>query len=371
MKQKRRIKNQRKQEKKKKKTVVRMFDVSTKDLIESQAAAEQQEQKGGKKGGEGVAAAGGGEGGGEEGKKKRLPFRISKPTQQTQEKISFMLGVANIFITAMCLTTSAQLMIYWYTIKFAVMISTRAVMYKRKGHHYFLFDFCYFGNSLLLLYLWVLPDSPILFSVVFFFANGPLAWAVPLWKNSLVFHSLDKLTSCFIHISPAFVTWALLWNPNDRQWVQQRYRMCGLTDDSCSLASTTTFAWALGLYLLWQVLYVIRVEVFGRKKIQERGYLTSKIYMSKKGFLAKITAARPALKPYELPLFLGFQLIYTVASIAPTPLFALSEAAHTAFIAFVGLWSAWNGASFYFQLIEVARTQSRSSPSVATDKKSS
>jgi hypothetical protein len=293
-----------------------MFDVSTKDLVESQEASKQGKEVAGEK-------------------KRRPAFRISKPTQETQEKISFMLGVANIFITAMCLTTSARAMIYWYTIKFVVMISARAVMYKRKGHHYFLFDFCYFGNSLLLLYLWAFPHSSTLFSVVFFFANGPLAWAVPLWKNSLVFHSLDKLTSCFIHISPAFVTWALLWNPNDREWVTERYQMCGISDPNCSAVSLTTFGWALGLYFVWQILYVIRVEVFGRKKIQERGYLTSKIYMSKKGFLAKITSSYPSLKPYELPLFCAFQLVYTVASIAPTPLFFLSEYIHTAFIAFV------------------------------------
>src|SRR4051794_7827254 len=32
--------------------------------------------------------------------------------------------------------------------------------------------------------------------------TGPLAWAIVTWRNSMVFHSLDKITSMFIHITP-------------------------------------------------------------------------------------------------------------------------------------------------------------------------
>ena len=31
---------------------------------------------------------------------------------------------------------------------------------------------------------------------------GPLMFAIIVWKNSLVFHSLDKLTSFFLHAFP-------------------------------------------------------------------------------------------------------------------------------------------------------------------------
>lgn len=38
----------------------------------------------------------------------------------------------------------------------------------------------------------------------FLFSSGPLASAIITWRNSLVFHSLDKVTSLFIHICSSF-----------------------------------------------------------------------------------------------------------------------------------------------------------------------
>lgn len=221
--------------------------------------------------------------------------------------------------------------------------------------HYFLFDFCYFANALLLVYIWILPNEPILFSICFLFANGPLAWAVPLWKNSLVFHSLDKLTSCFIHISPAFVTWAFMWN-NNGTWLQdQGYQICSIDDSNCSPIASKTLLYAFGLYCLWQLLYLIRVEVLGAAKIRDRSYMTSKVYMSKKGFLALIARKWPATAPHQTAIFVAIQLIYTIVTCLPAPLWYMSSWLHTGLITGVCLWSAWNGATFYFHLIYIAQ----------------
>lgn len=40
-------------------------------------------------------------------------------------------------------------------------------------------------------------------------SNGPLAIAVIAWKNSLVFHDIDKITSLYIHIAPPLGTFKL------------------------------------------------------------------------------------------------------------------------------------------------------------------
>jgi hypothetical protein len=47
--------------------------------------------------------------------------------------------------------------------------------------------------------------------VVFVFANGPLLVAIVAWRNSMVFHSLDKTTSLFIHVFPALLTYCTRW----------------------------------------------------------------------------------------------------------------------------------------------------------------
>ena len=40
---------------------------------------------------------------------------------------------------------------------------------------------------------------------------GVLMLAVVVWQNSLVFHSLDKLTSCAIHIFPPLTCHLVRW----------------------------------------------------------------------------------------------------------------------------------------------------------------
>jgi hypothetical protein len=48
--------------------------------------------------------------------------------------------------------------------------------------------------------------------------SGPLASAIITWRNSLVFHSLDKVTSLFIHVYPPVVLTVIRWV----NWVRSR-----------------------------------------------------------------------------------------------------------------------------------------------------
>ena len=48
--------------------------------------------------------------------------------------------------------------------------------------------------------------------VAFVLANGPLAWAIVVWRNSFVFHSVDKFTSVVIHALPPLVMYCERWH---------------------------------------------------------------------------------------------------------------------------------------------------------------
>lgn len=67
--------------------------------------------------------------------------------------------------------------------------------YHQIGFHYFLADLCYFVNMLLVLSIWVFPHSKRLFISTYCLAFGNNAVAIAMWRNSLVFHSLDKTTT--------------------------------------------------------------------------------------------------------------------------------------------------------------------------------
>ena len=59
--------------------------------------------------------------------------------------------------------------------------------------------------------MFLCSQDPTLFQVVFVLCNGPLATAIIMWHNSLVFHDWDKMTSVCIHLLPALVTFARRW----------------------------------------------------------------------------------------------------------------------------------------------------------------
>ena len=79
------------------------------------------------------------------------------------------------------------LILYYYTLKFLFLIPYRFYDYYDKKNHYFLLDYCYAGNLVLFLYIWVFPDSEFLWVVSFMSAAGPLIWAVAMFRNALVF----------------------------------------------------------------------------------------------------------------------------------------------------------------------------------------
>ena len=119
-----------------------------------------------------------------------------------REKLSFISSVLNIFISGYLIGAWPAGFYYWYTAQVAYFMPIRYFTYHRKGYQYFLFDLCYFVNMLTMLSIWALPRSKRLFISTYCLAYGNNAVAIAMWRNSMVFHSLDKVTSLFIHIMP-------------------------------------------------------------------------------------------------------------------------------------------------------------------------
>jgi len=110
-----------------------------------------------------------------------------------REKISFICGVMNIFISGYLIGGFPEYFHLWYTAQLLYFMPIRIVTYHRRGYHYFLADLCYFVNLLLMLSIWVFPRSKRLFMAVYCLAYGNNAVAIIMWRNSLVFHSFDKV----------------------------------------------------------------------------------------------------------------------------------------------------------------------------------
>ena len=111
-----------------------------------------------------------------------------------REKLSFIAGVLNIFISGYLIGGYPELFYFWFTAQLCYFMPIRFYTYHQRGYHYFLADMCYFVNFLLLLTIWVAPRSKRLFISTYCLAYGNNAVAIAMWRNSMVFHSLDKVT---------------------------------------------------------------------------------------------------------------------------------------------------------------------------------
>jgi len=90
--------------------------------------------------------------------------------------------------------------------------NTPPVSFFATSQHYFVIfkKFCtVFVESFCLCRL--APHNSRLFMVMFGIANGPLALATYIFRNSLVFHDVDKMTSVYIHVLPLFLTYGLVF----------------------------------------------------------------------------------------------------------------------------------------------------------------
>ena len=111
-----------------------------------------------------------------------------------REKLSFIAGVLNIFVSGYLIGAYPEVFYYWFTAQLCYFMPIRYYTYHKRGYHYFLADMCYFVNLLLLLTIWIAPQSKRLFISTYCLAYGNNAVAIAMWRNSMVFHSLDKVT---------------------------------------------------------------------------------------------------------------------------------------------------------------------------------
>ena len=125
----------------------------------------------------------------------RLTKRFTEATTITaREKASFIAGVMNVFISGYLIGAMPEYFYVWFTAQLCYFMPIRYFAYHKKGYHYFLADLCYFVNLLCILTLWVFPKSKRLLISTYCLAYGNNAVAIAMWRNSLVFHSFDKVT---------------------------------------------------------------------------------------------------------------------------------------------------------------------------------
>ncbi|TNV72987.1 hypothetical protein FGO68_gene9866 [Halteria grandinella] len=287
-------------------------------------------------------------------KRKQLLQRYLKSANavRLQDKLSFVMGVFLLIFTTYVLGRYPN--DFWYIYHCLVVISLvayRFYNYRQKGWHYYLFDFCYFANILIMIFLNFTPKNDILFKVFFVYANGPFGLAIPAFKNSMIFHKLDNLISVTIHLVPMVSSWNLRWHTLQEEATKDTRYFLTLSPETESFTTylTRLFLIPLSLYLLWAFLYSLKVFVISSKRIKDRNYETMYIYYMNQPWAAKILLNTP-LGPRAAPfIFMTFHVTFFVVSSVFAGMAYFSFTVHSVMMmTWIGL-SVWNGANFYME----------------------
>ncbi|KAI1173704.1 hypothetical protein F4777DRAFT_426925 [Nemania sp. FL0916] len=272
-----------------------------------------------------------------------------------REKVSFICGVMNIFISGYLIGAYPQYFHLWYTAQLAYFMPIRYFTYHRRGYHYFLADLCYFVNFMLFSSLWLFPSSKRLFIAAYCLAFGNNAVAIIMWRNSLVFHDFDKVTSLFIHIMPCATLHCIVHLfPPELQ--RERFPALWLVKTSPPGSPTaysnviSMIVWSTIPYAIWQMSYYVFITVRRREKIAA-GRPTSFTWLRRsysKVWIGKFVLSLPA--SLQEPAFMMIQYVYAVLTMLPCSLWFYSRWASAGFLMFVFTWSVYNGATYYIDV---------------------
>ena len=124
------------------------------------------------------------------------------PQVKFVDKVSFTFGVTCIVVTELLALRHPEYFTAFYLVLITGLLANRYLEYVATNDHLFMLDFCYFMNISVLLQTILFPDCLAWYKANYVLCMGVLMMAILVWQNSLVFHSLDKLTSIFIHVFP-------------------------------------------------------------------------------------------------------------------------------------------------------------------------
>jgi len=302
-------------------------------------------------------------------------FRVKdkKKANRTIDKFMFVCTVTLMVFMAVCVASAElrALTPYIFCISSPLLIGTRWWQYKKTMAHYFLLDWCYWINLLCVIYLLALPDKGILFGFLFVAAHGPLAWTVLVYRNSLVFHSIDKFTSFFIHVAPPATFYALRWYPEDCSRLWYTDFVTSVEDDAVEVfdldsePSSLTFALGMSLlvvaaYAFQQGVQILFLNYFVKRPCMRKCFhfdpekhMTLFSYSANTGSGLVYKLIHACGPKHRLTMWYLTNVLYTCINVIPTYLLYKYQIANVSFLVFVFIVGVYNGSTFYIEVFSI------------------
>lgn len=195
------------------------------------------------------------------------------------------------------------------------------------------------------------PDNVALAKSLFSICNGPIAGAVVMWRNSLVFHSMDKMTSMFIHMLPPIVMFCRRWGDHFSAKEFPFYEEM----NGNFFKNIIEFWWNPFLhYAIWQTIYLIKTEWWSKQKLTYNPELmTSLRWLTHKKSSSSYKLLSYFGEQNQLVTFVLIQAIYTVLTFLIMPILWHSMWLHGIYLLIIFVIALANGAMYYFHVFAV------------------
>ncbi|KAL7258250.1 hypothetical protein ACSBR1_004382 [Camellia fascicularis] len=199
-------------------------------------------------------------------------------------------------------------------------------------------DFCYYANTIFLIMLLLFPRNEKLFMICFSFAEGPLAWALIVWR--IVFFTIRWWDITFFEAM----------HPEGMAQIASLPYV-----ESKSFLWTWLFFVPLATYSIWQALYFLIVNVLRQQRLlRDPEVMTSYRELSKKAQKANNIWWRLSGllgEQNRLFMYIMLQALFTVATMALTVPIFLSYRLHIIFQILKVSATVWNGGIFLLEVM--------------------
>ncbi|SCU93648.1 LADA_0G04214g1_1 [Lachancea dasiensis] len=259
------------------------------------------------------------------------------------EKWFYPFTLFNIFAIGFIIGKYPEWFHVYYTAMLVLLMPVRYYTYYKTNSHYYMADLCYYVNLMCLLFIWVLPQSVHLYQTCFAFTFGTLCFAVITWRNSLVIHSVDKITSCFIHIMPPLTMYTIRYGIDEHLKIKRFPAASVLASEKWNLKYN--IFWTSIYYLVWQSAYHYFITLRQSSKIKSGQRVTSFEYLTTHQFKNFWAVKLP--DPWPMVCYILIQYCYQLGTMILCGIWFHHQKAAGAFLIFIYLCAARNGATYY------------------------
>jgi len=288
--------------------------------------------------------------------KKIRDYMKEVPQVKFADKLSFTFGVTCIIFTEFLALRHPEYFTQFYIGLITLLLSYRYIDYSASKSQLYMVDFCYFMNVSVILQTGLYPDCLSWYKANYVLCMGCLMAAIIMWNNSLVFHSLDKLTSFCLHAFPCLNIHLHRWGLITCQAIK--------LDDSLSLKDI--FILPLLLYTVWQAAYLVITEVLLAHMLEnDPDWVTSMRHLAvdkKNGMHILVTKVARRIGVFKRDevfdsstlktklIFVVAQVIFTLVTILPTPFLYSSYNLSCVYICIIFGLCIWRGGSYYIEV---------------------